>query len=379
MLLDRQRLSHVLDVLNAASGNKIVLVANYFLFQVSKANQLLLISSTDFKAFIAMNFGDIALSKLDDVPASFLLPADKLTSLVKSSTTKDIEFTGVETEGFITVKANGTYKLNKYDDPQNTSFPSVTWECQPLGVWSANQLRDIWSKVSIALSKDVTKAAYQCVNYDGNWVATDNRRLAIIQSEAGITQKPGFLLLPNFGNIIKHCESEQISLGYTEDRRTVVLRDDSIGMLASFRLIDDEFLNYPSLLTNKNPFVKLTLNRSEFLGILNRLDIFINKDHQFCDLVIEKQNNAMVLRCSIMNRDGGTEYITPISYEGPAEADDSGEVLNFSYHIGNIRDAVNTTTNQEKVAISFGTDGKLYLDENLAGSNFSYLLGKVEK
>ena len=103
MNLDRIRLARILDTLKLACGNKVMDVSYYVKFVVDKDNHAVYLNTTDFHTFLVIDFGDVALTTLDDVPEVFLIKFKQLHDLVKYSTTEDVAMSYDESNGWVVV------------------------------------------------------------------------------------------------------------------------------------------------------------------------------------------------------------------------------------------------------------------------------------
>lgn len=354
-------MSTVLGVLGTAVGNKVMKVADFVQFRCDRERGKLIISTTDFNAFMCMDYGDLGLAEMD-VPDVFLIEFRKLMTIVKASTTADIEF--VAGDGRITVKTNGEYRLNVWAEPAD--FPQHDFAYNELAKWPVPEISAAWGKAVIAVSKDVTKLSYQGVCYDGNFAATDNRRVSVVVGES---EADPMLLPPVFGEVIKHCKNE-VSVGANESGKTLVVVCEEIGLIASVRLLDAQFQDYRPLIDNYSPGITASLFKQDLLGAANRLSIFSDQLYKVVKLSLLSVEGKLYLDLDIQNEGGGNEAIE--IDETNLEDIPVGKILEHKYHIDNIIDGVSAVADAG-VQLDFQDNGFLWIREG----NFYYLLTPI--
>lgn len=368
MNLNRQRLISILNVLSTCVGNKVMRVADYVCFRVDRENNKLFISTTDFNAFITMDYGDLTLVDLTDVPDMFLVNFKLLHAIIRGSTTENVDFAGSKSGDLIHVRTNGSYDLTVW--PNNDEFPRANFAYTEVGRWPVPVLQAAWNKAVVAVSKDVTKINYQGVNYDGNFAASDNRRLSVAMSEERFDGDP-ILLMPTFGEIIKNCRNT-VSIGPNESRNMFIIVCEELGLVASVRTLDAKFVDYKRLLDSRSDGIKVSMPKQEMIGALSRLSVFTDQLFKVVNIRIKAAANQMpTMEFSINNKNGGVEYITALSTDG-ISAD--GVVADNSYHLGNLMDGIVVTESSDNIQMVFEPNGKLWIEE----PNYKYLLTKIQ-
>jgi len=367
MIVDRQRLCNVLEILRTACGNKTLDVADNIKFAVDKKEHRLTLSSTNFIAFISVDFGDLSLVDMSDVPDMFLLPADLLYDIIKASTTNSAEFIGSNSDSVITVITNGKYTLNRHS--QESSFPTADYAMSEIGKWKISDLLPMWEKGSIAISKDVTKLSYQGVYFDGCFVSTDANRLAVM---AGVSDKSfSALIPPSFGDILKMCKGNEIIIGLNPTVKTLVLYDQSIGLASAYRLLDADYVDYKRLINSRSYQVKFKINRSEILWALKRLNSFTDNVYKVINIEINTNQNINEMILTVERGNSGVEKIKLNNFE--VNQDSKSENLTTrKYHIQNLGSGIEAIESDE-VSMSLQKDGKIWIDEG----KFTYLLTTI--
>ena len=367
MNLDRSRLQNILGIIGTAVGNKVLDVADYVHFSVDREARRLLISCTNFNAFLTMEYGDLTLTTLDDVSDVFLVEFKKLNSIIKASTTDGVEI--VCDDNSVTVTTNGRYKLPKHNEPE--AFPHTDYEYTEMARWPVPLLKSAWDKTVVAVSDDVTKVAYQGVNYDGNFAATDNRRLAVYRGAADY-DGPSMLLPPVFGDVIKHCKNE-VSVGPNTNGNMLVIRCAEVGLLACVRLLDADFNDYQRILGMREDGLKLTVSRDEFIKACQRLSVFTDALYKVVRLSVVYDPEDGLQLCMSIHKDGEGAEALDISYDGDEEFE-PGPVAQYSYHLDNVEDGAKVIGTGPAVDMEFGGNGFLWIDSEQS----TYLLTPMQ-
>jgi len=373
VILNRDRLVGILNILGTAVGNKIMKVADYVQFRLNRETRRLLVSTTDFNAFLTVDYGDLALANVDDFPEHFLVEYRLLSAILKASTTADVDIRQDKINGPIVVVTNGKYELPRYADP--SEFPVNDYAHNVIGRCDASALQHPWAKAVVAVSKDVTKISYQGVNFDGNFAATDNRRLSVANTPIAYTGD-SILLMPLFGGILEYCHGD-VTLGLSTNAKQVVIICEDINLIASVRLIDAKFVPYKNFLSTKQQGVLITIPKQEFIGVINRLMILTDQVYKSLNIEITKKDDKVELHLSISNRAEGSETITASSFKMPGDLEDMGDgvIAKYSYQVNNFLDGAIVTQSPDSVVCNVQSDGKLWIEEE----GFTYLITCIQQ
>lgn len=367
MILKRDRLVEVLSILGSAVGNKIMKVADYVAFRIDPDNHKVYLATTNFLAYMLIDFGDVSFSRLDDVASFFLIDYKSFNAIVKNSTTDDV--TIVRKGDGVVVTTNGTYEFRVYLKIEE--FPVAELECQPIGTWDVPALQTAWKKVSMAVSNDVAKIAYQGINYDGNLAASDGGRLAVIENMG--PKMDGILVPPLFGSILKHC-ANTISIGKTHS--TIIINCEEIGLIASVRLLDAKFVDYQRILSGKVIKSTFTVSKQALLGTLGRLIYFTDNIFKIVQFVLRNDGvdstglPIITLTLSVSNNSVGSESIRLSGYDGESKV--GAVISNHGYHIDNVYDGAGAVETDE-ISIGVEGDGKMWISD----ASFTYLLACI--
>lgn len=368
MNLNRQRLASIFNVLSTCVGNKVMRIADYVCFRVDKNNNKILISTTDFNAFITMDYGDTTLVDIDDVPEVFLVNFKVLNAIVRASTTENIDFTLAKSGDQIHVRTNGQYELAMWANVDE--FPRANFAYTEVARWPAPVLQTAWNKAVVAVSKDVTKINYQGVNYDGNFAASDNRRLSVAVCSEAYEGQP-VLLMPTFGEIIKSCKNT-VSFGPNAAGNMFIILCEEIGLVASVRTLDAKFVDYKRLLESRGDGITVTMAKQDLIGAVSRLSIFTDQLYKVINIRVKHSAaGATTVELSINNKNGGVETLVAKAVDGATE---DGTIVDASYHLENLMDGIVVTENTSDVKMMFEDNGKLWIEE----PNYKYLLTKIQ-
>lgn len=376
MNLDRTRLENVLNVLGTSVGNKVMQVASYICFTVDKEKKTVVVATTDFHAYLKIDFGDVTLAGIEDAPDIFLIDYRELSAIVKGSTTETVSFS--DEGNNIIVTTNGRYRFSKYIKTED--FPFANMNHSVVASWPVPVIQAAWTKASIACSKDVIKMSYQGIYFDGNFVATDNRRISIV--EGNDYDGAPMLIPPVFGNVLKYCKNN-VTVGINNDKNLLVISCPEVGLLAGVRLIDATFVDYKQILQSKDISVTATVPKQALLGAIQRLSIFSDKLFKVIELKLRyEEDTSWSLTVSIDNKDAGEEKIAVTDVDVANEdafADasdkcpDGFDVQHHKYHIDNLCDGVGVVDSPDEVELSFEDNGKLWIQEG----TFTYLLSSM--
>lgn len=372
MILDRQRLVNCLLTIGCSVGNKIMKVADYVQFRLDRENRRLFVSVTNFTSFMTMDYGDLGIADITDFPEEFLLDYKMITSILKMSTTKDVDIRQDKVNGPIIVVTNGKYELQRYGD--SSEFPACEYENEMIAKMPVHEIEAAWNKASIAVSKDVTKLSYQGVNFDGNFVATDNHRVSIANLNPEY-KGPSIILMPVFGEILKRCKNEVV-IGFNKKKNLIIILCQEVGLIASVRLIDAKFVDYRPFFNAREDAIRITYPKQEMIGALDRLENFTDQIYKVIHIVIVKDGSEVITTLSVENQSAGSEKIVSSKFQLPDElVDVDGELVNAKYQLDNMKDGIIVTEDQENVVLNIQSDSKVWIEEE----KFHYLLTNIKQ
>lgn len=367
MYLDRLKLAQILSILNIAVGNKILNVSNFIHFSIDREKNQLLLSTTDFHLYLTINYGDLG-ADMNQLPDIFMIDFKSLFEIVKSSTTELITFSKSTVNEHIAIDSNGSYRFATYKD--TSEFPLMSFANSGAVTIEVPELYKRWTKAAIAVSKDVTKLSYQGVNFDGNFVATDNARLAVAKCHE-YNGKP-FLIPPSFGELLKNCKNT-IVFGLNESGSLLIVQCEEVALSACVRLIDAAFVDYKIALNTRvgqDDFIRVSVPKQELVSALSRLMIFSDKLYKTVKLTIAKSDDGTAyLILDIDNKNSANEQIEIVEHNISEDIENNTTLVTYNYHVENVIDGVSVVEG-EFVQMTVMSDGKVWIDEE----DFSYLL-----
>tara|TARA_R110002126_G_scaffold8882_1_gene40910 strand:+ start:195 stop:1322 length:1128 start_codon:yes stop_codon:yes gene_type:complete len=373
MILDRMRLLNILDTLKMASGHKVMKISDFVKFTVDKSGGAVYMGATNFETFMIVDYGDVSLCQIEDMPDVFLIEFGRLLNLIKASTTTDAKFSCNAEGDVIKVATNGSFKFPVFKE--HDQYPTSDYANNEAGTWQAEELNAIFEKVKIAISKDVTKLSYQGINYDGNWAACDNRRLSVVRGGDNHQYDGKSVLVPaTIGELFSRCKGE-VKIGVNDDGNMVVITNEGSGLLAAMRLIESPFVPYQRLFDDAKEHIIAKLPKVEILGALKRLGCFTDKIFKVGKLEITTTPTGAQFKCSIENDVGdGAEVIDAMEFEIVGDQSQlEGFSASYLYQIENLSEGIEAVDSQTEVVLHIQPDGKLRINED----KFSYLLSPI--
>jgi DNA polymerase-3 subunit beta len=269
--------SYLLKQLSLINGvittNPVVPILENFLFEIDK-NKLTVTAS------------DLQTSMITEVQieskekGNIAVPARILLDTLKNLPDQPVTFSVDETSYSIEISSdNGRYKLA---GENATDFPKVPTVSNDFNAMlSSEVLSRAINNTIFATSNDELRPAMTGVyvnlgEKNTTFVATDGHRLVRyrrmdIKSDNGNT-----IIIPRKAlNLLKATlptENTDVSIDFNASN--AFFRFGNIRMIC--RLIDERFPDYENVIPATNP-IKMTINRTEFLGSLKRISIYANK------------------------------------------------------------------------------------------------------
>jgi len=264
----------------AVPSKSMLPIIENFLFEVDGTSQSLTASATNLET--SMQVSIPIETKERDAKISVAVPVKVFIDTIKNLAEQPITVEITDEFGIVIYSDTGKYKISGED---GTNYPPIpTYEsASELVIASEILLRGI-SAVLFAASNDEDRAALNGMLFyiqkeSITFVATDAHRLGkYVRNDAGAepakftVPKKALLLIKN--SITSSAENMHIY--YNENNAFFVT--DNITLVC--RLIDQKYPNYENVIPKDNPN-KMSINKSEFVSALKRMNIFANKiSHQ---------------------------------------------------------------------------------------------------
>ena len=257
------------------------------------------------------------------------------------------------------------FRLNGISAKEFPALPSVEGET---AILPAKVLREMFRKTGFAMSQDETRRSLQGVNLTFQKggkvisVATDGRRLAMLESEAEfpetfeksviIPKKTVEILLKK---LPKDGDVEVTLVG-------AQLRLHCPGMVIMTKLLDDVYPNFQRVIPTGND-KKIVLDRAELIGSIDRVSVFSAESDSF-SMNFKFGNNALVLSSKSTELGDGRDEMA-IKYDG--------EVIEANYnpqYVRNVLDAID----EDEVEFAFSNGQAPVVIRKTNDTNYTYVL-----
>ena len=263
-----------LQIINGVIGSNTVLpILEDILFDINK-NQLTLFA-TDLETSMSTQL-DIECKE----SGKFAIPAKILIDTLKKLPNQPLSFQINEsTKAIKIVSDNGEYKLTGESGEDFPKMP-IPESVNNTTLESGTLLNAIGSTL-FATGNDELRAPMTGVLFQldpdcATFVATDAHRLVRYQRNEIKSQNPAAFIMPKKAlNLLKNSlpnDDTNLSLSYNSSNAFFEFGNTKLIC----RLIDGKYPDYNSVIPKNNPNI-LNVNKSDFLGSLNRVSIYSNK------------------------------------------------------------------------------------------------------
>jgi DNA polymerase-3 subunit beta len=265
-----KQLSHINGVITT---NPVVPILENFLFEIEK-NKLTVTAS------------DLQTSMITEVQVeskekgNIAVPARILLDTLKNLPDQPVTFSVDETSYSIEISSdNGRYKLAGENATDFPKVPAVSNDFNAL--LSSDVLSRAINNTIFATSSDELRPAMTGVyvnlgEKNTTFVATDGHRLVRYRRTDIKSDNGNTIIIPRKAlNLLKATlptENTDVSIDFNASN--AFFKFGNIRMIC--RLIDERFPDYENVIPATNT-IKMTINRSEFLGSLKRISIYANK------------------------------------------------------------------------------------------------------
>lgn len=265
-------LKHLQHASTVISTNTVLPLLEDFLLEISKDS--LLITATDLETVIKIKM-DIQCSD----SGSICIPAKILIDALKNLPEQPITFNIENSFSVELTSDSGKYKIVGESSDNYPKTPTPT-DSSTLTITSDALLSAI-NKSIYAVSNDDLRPAMMGVFFEIEkntlrCVSTDAHRLVRYErKDVTCKEKAGFIVPKKPLNILKNllpASTESLEVHFNEKHFFV-----SVGELELIcRLIDARFPDYKVVIPQESPYI-LTLNRTDFISALRRVNVFSNK------------------------------------------------------------------------------------------------------
>lgn len=265
-----KQLSHINGVITT---NPVVPILENFLFEIEKSK--LTVTASDLQTSMITELQVESKEK-----GNIAVPARILLDTLKNLPDQPVTFSVDETSYSIEISSdNGRYKLAGENATDFPKVPSVSNDFNAL--LSSEVLSRAINNTIFATSSDELRPAMTGVyvnlgEKNTTFVATDGHRLVRYRRTDIKSDNGNTIIIPRKAlNLLKATlptENSDVSIDFNASN--AFFKFGNIRMIC--RLIDERFPDYENVIPAQNP-IKMTINRSEFLGSLKRISIYANK------------------------------------------------------------------------------------------------------
>lgn len=298
-----------------------------------------------------LSLGSIARIKVVDVKeeGAICVPAQKLTSIIRSAEETDIDFK-IEEKQAVLKAARAVWKINVLE---STEYPEVPrFDPENAEEVPREKLLDVIQKVRYAASTDEVRPSLMLIAFNGTRAATaDGSRLqcATFEGLEGV-QIPIFAV----NNLVRLLSRTEVETVKVERKKNHLLFQIGADTFSTQRLYE-EFPDVEGLIlkpAEKND-QELTLDKEALLAAINRVKIAASEDRKRLDIeVLEPENGSgpseVLLQAEDDNGELATETLGCSTTLAPGR----------KIHVNHIffTDALNMTP-AKQVTLKLGNDG----------------------
>jgi DNA polymerase-3 subunit beta len=257
-------------------------------------------------------------------PGSSTVPVKKLFGIVRELTNLDIDVE-VDDKNMCVVRSGASfYKINGLGADEFPPLPKFKEDKKV--VLPQETLKSMMKKTSFAISTDESRYVLNGIflslkDHKLTMVATDGRRLALVDEEMDISEKSqGEFILPakavNELNRLLQDKGE-VEIRYAENQASFTLKDEKgASILIITKLIEGNYPNYRQVIPAETK-ERLTLVREEFLHALRRAEIMTSEKSNSVKLSFGKNKLEITANSPEV---GEAKESLAINYKGPEMA-----------------------------------------------------------
>jgi DNA polymerase-3 subunit beta len=276
-------------------------------------------------------------------PGATTVPVKKLFGIVRELSSLEIELE-VDEKNMCSVRAGASfYRINGLSADEFPPLPKFKEDKKV--VLPQETLKSMMKKTSFAISTDESRYVLNGIflslkDHKMTMVATDGRRLALVDEELDIAEKSqGEFIVPaktvNELNRLLQDKGE-VEIRYAENQASFTLKDEKgSSVLIVTKLIEGNYPNYRQVIPAETK-ERVALAREEFLHALRRAEIMTSEKSNSVKLSFGKNKLEITANSPEV---GEAKESLAINYKGP----DMAIAFNPKYVI----DPLNALTNDE--------------------------------
>ena len=225
------------------------------------------------------------------------VPVKKLFGIVRELNGSEIEIE-VDEKNHCSIRAGASfYKINGLAAEEFP--PSPKFKEDKKVVLKQETFRSMLKKTSFAVSTDESRYVLNGIflslkDNKMTMVATDGRRLALVDEEAEVPEKSqGEFIVPaktvgELGRLLQ--DKNEVEIRFTDNQAAFTLKDDKgSAILITTKLIEGNYPNYRQVIPAETK-ERIALSREEFLHALKRAEIMTSEKANSVKLAFTKNN-----------------------------------------------------------------------------------------
>ncbi|MDB6018554.1 MAG: dnaN [Pedosphaera sp.] len=228
------------------------------------------------------------------------VPVKKLFGIIRELNNPEIEIE-VDEKNTCSVRSGASfYKINGLSADEFPPLPKFKEDKKV--VLPQEKVKGMMKKTSFAISTDESRYVLNGIfislkEHKMTMVATDGRRLALVDEEVDVTEKSqGEFIVPakavNELNRLLQDKGE-VELRYSDNQASFTLKDEKgFSILIISKLIEGNYPNYRQVIPGE-PKERVALGREEFLHALRRAEIMTSEKSNSVKLAFTKNNLAI--------------------------------------------------------------------------------------
>jgi len=233
-------------------------------------------------------------------PGASTVPVKKLFGIVRELGNSEIDLE-VDDKNVCSIRSGASfYKINGLSADEFPPMPKFK-EDKKVEL-PQEKVRGMMKKTSFAISTDESRYVLNGIyislkDHKMTMVATDGRRLALVDEEVDISEKSqGEFIAPAkaVGELNRLLQDKgNVEIRYTDNQASFTLKDEKNGsVLIVTKLIEGNYPNYRQVIPNEVK-ERVSLGREEFLHALKRAEIMTSDKSNSVKLTFGKNNLAI--------------------------------------------------------------------------------------
>src|SRR3954452_24800524 len=217
-------------------------------------------------------------------PGASTVPVKKLFGIVRELGNSEIDIE-VDDKNSCSIRSGSSfYKINGLSADEFPPLPKFKEDKKV--VLPQEKVKGMMKKTSFAISTDESRYVLNGIfislkEHKMTMVATDGRRLALVDEEVDITEKSQgeFIVPAKAVNELNRLLTDkgEVEIRYSENQASFTLKDEKgSSILITTKLIEGNYPNYRQVIPNETK-ERISLSREEFLHALRRAEIMTSE------------------------------------------------------------------------------------------------------